>query len=214
MHQAHHTLRSALAALRGPQFVILALALGLAFAWFGPAALALGLPFALMLIPRRPLINRQTQGQPSPAGQMAEMATTLDQRLRGARRAGQPVLCITIAIPGFDAVPRAAGERMVTSCLDSLAHALRRDDALFDLGDGLFGVIVGGARGMDTTTARRLAMRLQGHVQTCLSAIHDTEGLSAMVGVSLDSRPGTRNGRMMIAESLKATAPQPSFEAD
>ena len=132
MHQPQHALRSALAALRGPQIVILALALGLAFAWFGPAALALGLPFALMLIPRRATGQGGRRRHDATPDQMADMAAALDHRLRTARRARHPVLCITLVITGFEGLRASQGERLVTTCLDRLSHGLRREDALFD----------------------------------------------------------------------------------
>lgn len=70
MHQGD-SLRGAISALRGPQILILTLALGLSFAWFGAAALALGLPCALMLLPRQ-ATRRIGEGQRSASdGQMA-----------------------------------------------------------------------------------------------------------------------------------------------
>jgi len=205
MHHAQHALRSALTALRGPQLLILALALGLAFAWFGPAALALGLPFALMLIPRRAIGPGDRSRRSAPRGQMAEMAATLDHRLRVARRTRQPVLCITLAITGFDGVAPALRERLVTTCLDRLSHGLRREDALFDLGCGRFGVIAGGARGIDAVVAQRLATRLQAHAATGLSDLRGDAGPGIVSGFCLETQPGTRGSRAVIAQSIAAT---------
>ncbi len=213
MHQARHALQSALAAMRGPQFVILALALGLAFAWFGPAALALGLPFALVLIPRKRATHGSGRRRRITPGQMSEMAAALDRRLRTARRTCQPVLCVTLEIAGFDGVRDMLGERLVTTCLDHLSHGLRHEDALFDLGGGRFGVLPGGARGMDTAAAQRLAARLQAHAAACLSGFRPNEGLAVASGFCLEPQPGTRSGRAMIAESLAATA-RPSAPED
>ena len=206
MHQAQHALRSAVAALRGPQLAILALALGLALMWFGPAALALGLPFALMLLPRRIAAGHRDGGRAAPTGQMTEMATALDHRLRTARRAGHPVLCVTLVIPGFDGVPGALGERLMTTCLDRLSHGLRREDALFDLGAGRFGVIPDGARGLDAGAAHRLAARLQSHAATALSGVRSAETLTIASGVCLETQPGSRSARAVIADSLADAA--------
>lgn len=205
MHPAQHALRSALSALRGPQLLILALAMGLAFAWFGPAALALGLPFVLMLIPRRAAARGGEGQHGAPPGQMAEMATALDHRLRIARRARHPVLCITLAIPDFATVQGALGDRLVTTCLDALSHGLRCEDTLFDLGGGRFGVIPDAARGMDTADAHRLVARLEAHAAACLSGIRGTDGLGVAAGFCLETQPGARSGRAMIADSLAAT---------
>jgi len=205
MHHAQHALRSALAALRGPQLLILALALGLAFAWFGPAALALGLPFVLMLIPRGAAARGGPPRRDAPAGQMAEMAATLDHRLRAARRARHPVLCITLAIPGFDGVRATLAGRVVTTCLDGLSHGLRREDALFDLGGGRFGVIPDGARGMDKAAAERLAARLEAHAASGLAGIGGAEGLTIRSGFRLETQPPARGARAVIADSLAAT---------
>ncbi|MDZ7709448.1 MAG: hypothetical protein U5K36_04685 [Roseovarius sp.] len=213
MHQAHHALRSAFAALRGPQLAILALALGLALVWFGPAAMALGLPFALILLPRRAASFDGAQRRATPTGQMTEMARALDHRLRAARRAGHPVLCVTLAIRGFDAVPGALGERLVTTCLDRLSHGLRREDALFDLGGGRFGVIPDGARGIGDPAARRLAARLQAHAAGALSGISGAEALSIASGVCLETQPGTRSACAVITDSLAATARPPPSDA-
>ncbi len=207
MHQARYALRSALAAMRGPQIAILALALGLAFVWFGPAALALGLPFALVLFPRKTATHGSGRRRRVTPGQMAEMAAALDRRLRTTRRAHHPVLCVTLEIAGFDGVRDTLGERLVTTCLDHLSHRLRREDALFDLGSGRFGVIPGGARGMDTAAAQRLAARLQAHAAACLSGFQRDEGLAVASGFCLEPQPGTRSGRAMIADSLAAIRP-------
>jgi GGDEF domain-containing protein len=204
MHQAQHVLRNALSALRGPQVLILALALGLAFAWFGPAALALGLPFALMLVPRGAAARGGAGRCRAPAGQMSEMAAALDHRLRAARRARHPVLCITLAIHDFPTPEDALGERLVTTCLDALSHGLRAEDALFNLGGGRFGVLPDAARGMDAATARRLAARLEGHAETCLSGIRGAAGRGVTAGICLEMQPGTRGARAMIADSLAA----------
>lgn len=205
MHQAHNALRSAVAALRGPQLAILALALGLALMWFGPAALALGLPFALILLPRRATEGQGAGRRTAPTGQMTEMATALDHRLRAARRAGHPVLCVTLVIPGFDGVSGALGDRLVTTCLDRLSHGLRREDALFDLGAGRFGVIPDGTRGLDAGAAHRLAARLEAHATTALSGILGGERLRIASGVCLETQPGARGARALITDSL-ATA--------
>jgi GGDEF domain-containing protein len=209
MHQAQHVLRSALAALCGPQFAILALALGLAFAWFGPAALALVAPFALMLVPRGAAARGGKGRRSAPSGQMAEMTAMLDHRLRAARRARHPVLCITLAIQGFDGVAARLGDRLVTTCLDGLSHGLRREDALFDLGGGHFGIIPDGAGGMDGAAARRLAARLQAHAAASLSGIRRAEGLTIASGLCLETQPGTRSARAVIADSLAATGASP-----
>jgi len=205
MQHAQHALRSALSALRGPQALMLALALGLAFAWFGPAALALGLPFALILLPRRAAPHGREGRRSTPPGQMAEMAAMLDRRLRAARRARHPVVCITLAIPGFEGVRASLGERIVTTCLDGLSHGLRREDALFDLGCGHFGVIPDGARGMDTAAARRLAARLEAHAARSLNALRGAHGLTILSGFCLETQPGTRGARAVIADSLAST---------
>lgn len=209
MHQAQHALRSALSALRGPQSLILALALGLAFAWFGPAALALGLPFALMFVPRKLTAGGHATQRTTPDDQMAEMAAMLDHRLRAARRARHPVLCITLAIPGVEGLHAARGERLVTTCLDRLSHGLRREDALFDLGGGRFGVVPDGARGLDAAAAHRLAARLQGHAATALGDLGDADGLAIASGFCLETQSGARSGRAIIADSLAATARPP-----
>ncbi|MFB9149945.1 hypothetical protein [Roseovarius ramblicola] len=210
MHQPQHALRSALAALRGPQLLVLALALGLAFAWFGPAALALGLPFALMLIPRRIATGGRKRRHSAAPGQMADMAATLEHRLRAARRARHPVLCITLAIPGFDGLSPALGDRLVTTCLDRLSHGLRQEDALFGLGGGRFGVVPDGARGIDAAAARRLATRLESHAAAGLSGIRGAENLSVASGFCLETQPGARGARAVIADSLAATGPPPA----
>jgi len=209
MHQAQHVLRSALSALRGPQSLILALALGLAFAWFGPAALALGLPFALMFVPRRIAAAGHAARRTPPAGQIADMAAMLDHRLRAARRARHPVLCITLAIPGFELLRAAHGERLVTTCLDRLSHGLRHEDALFDLGGGRFGVIPDGARGLDAPAAHRLTARLQRHAATALGGPDDAGARAIASGFCLETQPGARSGRAIIAHSLAATAQPP-----
>jgi hypothetical protein len=210
MDRAQHALQSALAALRGPQTLILALALGLAFAWFGPAALALGLPFALMLLPRRGA-GRGGRAGPRPPrdAQVADMAALLDQRLRAARRARHPVLCITLAIPGADRLRPALRERLVTTCLDHLSHGLRHEDALFDLGHGRFGIVPDGARALDLPAAQRLAARLRAHAATGLGTGGDAPPPAIACGFCLETRPGARTGRALIADSLAATARPP-----
>ncbi len=206
MHQAQHALRSVIAALRGPQLALLALALGLALLWFGPAALALGLPFTLMLLPRWAGPGNGARSRTTATGQMTEMATALDQRLRAARRANHPVLCITLVIRGLDGVGATLGDRVLTTCLDRLSHGLRREDALYDLGAGHLGVIPDGSRGLDDTSARRLAARLQAHATAALAGIRGAEALSITTGLCLDAQPGTRNARAMIAAALAAAA--------
>jgi len=205
MRQAQHVLQSTLAALHGPQIVILALALGLALAWFGPAALALGLPFALMLIPRRTDGGSGERRRSTPPAQMAEMAAALDDRLRAVRRTRHQVLCVTLTIGGFEGLPHGLGERLVTTCLDHLSHGLRREDALFELGCGRFGVIPAGAHGMDAQAAHRLTARLEAHAAEGLSDIRGAEGLAVASGFCLETQPGMRSGRTLIADSL-ATA--------
>jgi GGDEF domain-containing protein len=204
MHQAQHALRNVIAALRGPQLALLALAFGLALLWFGPAALALGLPFALMLLPRGAARGTRARPRTATTGQMTEMATALDHRLRAARRAHHPVLCITLAIRGFDGVQGPLGDRVVTTCLDRLSHGLRREDALYDLGAGRLGIIPDGARGLDDTSARRLAARLEAHATAALGGIRGAEALRIATGLCLEAQPGTRNARAMIAEALAA----------
>lgn len=212
-HQAQHALRSTLSALRGPQSLILALALGLAFAWFGPAAMALGLPFAVMLLPRKAAAGSNGRRRMAPVGQMADMAAALDHRLRVARRARHPVVCITLTISGFDRVQGALGERLVTTCLDRLSHGLRHEDALFDLGAGRFGVVPGGARGLDAPASHRLAARLEARAMSALSGILGAEGLAIASGVCLETQPGTRSARSVISKSLAANASAPVVTA-
>jgi len=221
MHQAQHALRSAIAALRGPQLALLVLALALALLWFGPAALALAVPFALMMLPRKAGTDDGTRGHAAPSGQAAEMVATLDDRLRRARRERRPVVCATLVIKGFDEVQGALRERLVTSCLDRLAHGLRQDDVLFNLGGGRFGVIPDGAQRLDAPAAHRLTTRLQAHAATALAGIRGTEHLTIVSGFCVETQPGMRSARAMIADSLAATAsdtasvaaPRPSSDA-
>lgn len=90
------------------------------------------------------------------------------------------------------------------ACLDQLSHGLRREDALFDLGFGRFGVLPLAARGFDEATARRLTARLEAHAAKCLAGIRGAEDLQITAGFCLETQPGARSGRTIVADSLAA----------
>jgi hypothetical protein len=215
MHPAVSSLcrqaRAALEALYGPQLAILGLALTLALAWFGPGAAVLALPVGLAFLVPRWRRNPPPRGPGQ--GQMPEMERLLDKRLRGARRDGRGVLCITLVITG-GAPPSREGagvsERVVTTCLDRMSHVLRADDALFDLAAGRLGVVPAASDGLDAAAAARLAERLRHAADAAIDGIGGAESLTAATGLRLELPPLKRTAQAMIAERLAEAGAPPA----
>lgn len=160
-------------ALHGPQVFVFALAFVLALIWFGAQMLWLALPFALIAtLPRRggtPRPDRTTT-----QGQLAEMAGVIVRRLARARKNGPEVPCVFLGIDRFADIRAQHGPdmqaRLVTSCLDHLARALRPEDRLFELGAGRFGVLVAANGAFTEDAVQRVAHRLRIAAESSVAA--------------------------------------------
>ncbi|MFU8836036.1 diguanylate cyclase domain-containing protein [Roseovarius autotrophicus] len=202
-------------ALRGPQLIVFGLALALALLWYGARGLLLTLP--LLLVGALPQGRRDTRdGRPSrdaAPGQFADMANALERRLARARRDGRDAACILLGIDRFAEIRARHGPamqaRLVTTCLDNLARALRAGDSLFDLGEGRFGVLLGASATYNPGSGGRVAQRLGQVAQSAAGAILPTDGIRVCATIIV-ARPGTHHRvPETIRESLDALLRHP-----
>jgi GGDEF domain-containing protein len=198
-------------ALRGPQLAVFLLALALALLWFGSGALLLALPFAFIaLVPRGLGTSRGRQG-PDPA-QRAEMTAALGRSLERARSEGRTVLCILIGIDGFAALRarhgRHAEARIVTSCLDDLSRGLRPQDALFDLGEGRFGIVLLADGPLPHEAGDGITQRLRTTLQDTVAATLPKETVRICAGFHIPDPAKAAAPGSLVDEGLRALGAQ------
>lgn len=215
-------------ALRGPQLLVFGLAFVLAVIWFGAQVLWLALPFALLATLPLQGAGASTGHDPAP-GQLADMASAIERRLARARGDALAVPSVFLGIDGFAAIRARHGPqvqtRIVTSCLDHLARALRPEDRLFDLGQGRFGVLLATDRPLTEADARQVAHRLEGAARAATGAMlgSDALGISSTVEmIPPRARPVTaatisnalatlgRNARLPPSQTVPPPTPLPT----
>lgn len=198
MHPVIVSLRSRIGAaseaLRGPQLPVLGLALALALLWFGAQALWLALPL-LLLVAALPWSARPAARWTGAPDQPAEMARALARQRAGAP--GSDTAFILLALHGIAEIRARHGpgmeDRLVTTCLDHLARALRREDGLYDLGGGRIGVVPAAGNMEGDELVGVLAERLRRAAGTALaSALPDTPIRVSLVAEVI--RAGARQG--------------------
>jgi GGDEF domain-containing protein len=184
-------------ALRGPQLLVFGLAFVLALIWFGAQVMWLALPFALIATLPRQGAGASTGHDPAP-GQLADMALAIERRLARAQGDAPTAPCLFLGIDGFAAIRTRHGPqmqtRLVTTCLDHLARALRPEDRLFDLGQGRFGVLLAADRSLIDASARQIAHRLEVAALAATSAMLASDALgvsSAVAMIQPRARPVT-----------------------
>jgi len=204
-------------ALRGPQLAIFALALALALAWLGVGALLLALPFALIA-----LISHGSGGAlggpRSDPGQSAEMAAMLDRGCRRARREGRAVLFVLLGVDGFRAFRTRHGvhieARIATCCLDHLSHELRAEDALFDLGEGRFGIVLLTDAPLSRETADGITQRLRAALQSALATTLPGQATCIRAGVHIPDPCAAAAPATLLAQGLAALGTRADDDTD
>ena len=218
-----HRIRLKILALRrgmadlvtGPlAFALLPALLLAAFRAGGETALlvaAIALPLALFTIAMVErgalrLSDHQRRGTDPVSGRSFE--DTLDRALVTGARRGVQTGCIMLELEAHDRVLRGQGpqaaQAMTGRSAQLLRRNLRRDERMFYLGGGRFGIAVAPAPGIDAQSLARLAERLRERLRAGLETGERDPDPGIRCGAALSAQDGCKTAAGLIRAATAA----------
>lgn len=207
-------------AAHGPKILVFALALGLAFAWFGVGTGLLLAPFVFLgclPITDRPgvwhagfwRVGSWRGARACDAATVGPLRDAIDATFDTVRRTGETFACVLVQIDDHALIVAGRDatevERVTTQCLERIALGTRHDDSLFDLTNGRIAILLTPGPGLDRAAVLALAKRLQAALAEPVMLTAGNVHLSASMGICIDDALTERSGRAMIDASMAAT---------
>jgi EAL domain-containing protein (putative c-di-GMP-specific phosphodiesterase class I)/GGDEF domain-containing protein len=165
---------------------------------------------ALVLISNAQRVSKTSQPRGALFARSNEGAlkACLDLHLAKARLTGGATSCVLIDLKNFDDLmenPQAHSLGLQdTTPLSRLDRALRRQDHVFSLGEGRYGVALSPISAPTAETVLQIASRLQNALQNPLSDETPDLAFCAAVGVSISSDRQTESGHALLTRARRA----------